>query len=69
MLNSDLHHYSTRSSNHFHLPKRSTELGKSGITFRGAKVWNAILTSGIEFRVTEAIFAKNLKKIINDMQI
>ena len=38
--NYEFHHYNTRSAQHFHIPPVKTILGKTGIGYRGALIWN-----------------------------
>ena len=45
--NQELHNYSTRIADHFHIPLVISDLGKTGIRFRGAVIWNSILNDGI----------------------
>ena len=45
--NSDYINYNTRSAEHFHTPHIKTDLAKTGIKYRGAIIWNAILNRGI----------------------
>jgi len=65
ILNRDIHDHKTRTADHFHLPVVKTELGKTGIRFRGASIWNQILSKKIHSDTSECIFVKYLKKIIS----
>ena len=38
-----------------------TDLGKSGIKYRGAVIWNIIVKDGINTDVSEAVFKNFLK--------
>ena len=42
--NSDIHEYNTRIADHFHIPAVKTDLGKTGIKYRGAVIWNIIVS-------------------------
>ena len=44
--NKDIHDHVTRSAQHFHIPCAKSDLGKTGIRYRGAVVWNPILQDG-----------------------
>ena len=46
-----------------------SELGKTGVRYRGATIWNAILKDGINPDVSEAVFKKFLKKLCKTMNI
>ena len=56
--NHELYDYNTRTINHFHIPPVKSELGKTGVRYRGAIIWNAILKDGINPDVLEAVFKK-----------
>ena len=40
--NSHYHNYNTQSAQHFHIPQIKTDIAKTGITYTGAIIWNAI---------------------------
>ena len=61
--NSDIHEYNTRIADHFHIPAVKTDLG---IKYRGAVIWNIIVKDGINTDVSETVFKKILKKLVND---
>ena len=61
--NYEIHAYNTRSAQHFHIPPVKTNLGKTGIRYRGALIWNEILSKGVYPDTSECIFVKFLKKI------
>ena len=42
-----------------------SDLGKTGIRYRGVIVWNEILKDGVDPDVSEAVFKKVLKSVIN----
>ena len=67
--NQELHKYSTRIADHFHIPLVKSDLGKTGIRFRGAVFWNSILNDGINHEVSEAVFKKFLKKWLQIVKI
>ena len=38
--NNDIHSHNTRTADHFHIPIVKSDLGKTGIKYRGAVIWN-----------------------------
>ena len=60
--NYELHGYDTRTAKHFHASPVRSDLGKTGIRYRGAVIWNSIETS-------EAIFVKFLKKVLDAIHV
>ena len=62
--NKDIHVHDTRSVQHFHIPCVITDLGKTGVRYRGAVIWNLILRDGTNTDVSEAVFKKCLKRLI-----
>ena len=58
--NREFHNYETRTANHFHVPPVRTDLAKTGIRYRGATLWNAILNHSLDHELSEAIFVKFL---------
>ena len=67
--NKDIHDHVTRSAQHFHIPCVKSDLGKTGIRYRGAIVWNLILQDGTNPDVSEAVFKKCLKRLISTVII
>ena len=65
-FNSDVHGYETRQASHFHLPQPNKKLRKSSLCYRGAIIWNSIVSCEISTDVSKGVFAKNLKKLITD---
>ena len=63
--NSNYHNYNTRSAEHFHTPQIKTDLAKTGIHYRGAIIWNAILNCDIYPDTFESIFVKFFKQIVD----
>ena len=63
-VNSNVHRYNTRQVNHFHLEKPKKELRKSSIKYRGAIIWNNILSLKFSTDVKEATFSKHLRVFI-----
>ena len=57
----DIHSHNTRTADHFHIPIVKTDLGKTGIKYRGAVIWNILIKDGINVDVSEAVFKKFLK--------
>ena len=51
---------------HFHIPIVKTDLGKTSIRYRGAVIWNILIKDGINVDVSEAVFKKFLRKLVND---
>ena len=60
--NRDIHVHDTRSAQHFHIPCVITDLGKTGIRYRGAVIWNLIVRDGTNTDVSEAVLKKMLEK-------
>ena len=63
--NSDFHSYSTRIANLYHVPPVMIDLRKTRIKYRGATIWNLIALEEINLEVSEAVFKKNLIRMIN----
>ena len=64
VMNKNVHNHNTRQSDHYHVPLFKTRLGKSGLRYNGATVWNKILQQGLANETHEAAFAKYLKSSI-----
>ena len=64
--NSDIHVHNTRQKCHYHMPLCRTNLGKCGLRYVGASVWNSILSVNINPNVSEFIFSRSLKAAICD---
>ena len=62
--NSEVHSHFTRQSNYFHLPVVKSNRTKANIRYRGAVMWNRILSCGIDPDISEAVFVKLVKQII-----
>ena len=62
--NSDIHVHNTRQKCHYHMPLCRTKLGKCGLRYVGASVWNNILSVNINPNVSEFIFSRSLKAAI-----
>ena len=62
--NSEVHSHFTRQCNYFHLPVVKSNRAKTNIRYRGAVIWNRILSCGIDPDISEAVFVKLLKQII-----
>jgi len=62
--NKNFHPYATRTAHHLHLPPVSSELAKSGIRYRGAVIWNIILSDYTNVNVSEAVFKHVLKRLL-----
>ena len=63
--NCDYHNCNTRSAEHFHTSQIKTDLAKTGIKYRGAIIWNAILNHAIHADTSESIFVKFLTQIVD----
>ena len=61
---SNIHVHDTRQKCHYHLPLCRTNLGKCGLRYVGASVWNNILSVNINPNVSEFIFSRSLKAAI-----
>ena len=65
-LHYNVHSYNTRQASHFHIPIVKKELRKSSISDLGAVTWNDIVSNGVTFLESEALFNKDLsRKILN----
>ena len=62
--NSEVHRHFTRQCNYFHLPVVKSKQAKTNIRYRGAVIWNRILSCGIDPDISEAVFVKLVKQII-----
>ena len=62
--NSNIHVHDTRQKCHYHLLLCRTNLGKCGLRYVGASVWNNILSVNINPNVSEFIFSRSLKAAI-----
>ena len=65
LKNSYYHPYSTRIDNLYHAPSVKLDLSKTGIKYRGASIWNLIALQEINLEVSEAVFKKNLIRMLN----
>ena len=54
--NSDIHEYNTRIADHFHIPAVKTDLGKTGIKYKGVVILNIIVKDGINTDGSEPVF-------------
>ena len=61
LVNSDIHNYLTRQTDHYHLPFFHTDLGKSSLRYYGAVLWNNIILSEVTYECSEYVFCKKLK--------
>ena len=66
IINNDIHSHNTRTADHFHIPVVKTDLSKAGVKYRGAVIWNILIKGGINVDVSEAVFKKFLRKLLND---
>ena len=63
-INSNIHEHQTRTSQQLHTPIIKTDIGKFNIRYRGSKIWNYIISNGINPEVSEASFKIALKKFL-----
>ena len=56
--------HNTRQKCHYYMPLCRTNLGKCGLRYDGASVWNNILNVNIKLNVSEFIFSRSLKAVI-----
>ena len=61
LVNSDVHNYLTRQTDHYHLPFFHTDLGKSSLRYYGAVLWNKIILSEVTYECSDYVFYKKLK--------
>ena len=54
------------AADHFHIPAVASDLSKTGIKFRGAIIWDAVLSNDINIDVFEAVYGKFLKRLIKE---
>lgn len=64
VTNMDIHQYNTRQESLLHIPYVKTDLGKTGIRYSGAIIWNSILKSVMQTNVSECSFKNALKNTI-----
>ena len=63
--NCGVHHYDIRTAQHYHIAQVKSDLAKTGIRYRGAVVWNTILSDNTYTNVSEAVFKKVLKRLLS----
>ena len=54
---SNVHNYDTGQSIHSYVPNMQTNLGQSSSSYRGPKIWNAIMNNKINGDSSEAVFS------------
>ena len=64
--NNEYHNHETVTTDYFYIPAVTMNLGKTGIRFRGAIIWNAVYRNDINIDVAEAVYVKLLKRLINE---
>ena len=62
--NREIHDYNTRTASPLHIPAVKSDLGKTGIRYHGAPIWNSIYNNWYNTDVSEAVFVKCLKTVI-----
>ena len=60
----NVHCYRTRQSNNLYCPKVRTNLGMTGISYRGPLIWNKILDMEINLNTSDISFSKEIRKLI-----
>ena len=62
-VNNEIHHYPTRQTNLFHLPRTRTALAQDTFIFTAPKYWNSL---PIEIRNSNSLFIlkRKLKKML-----
>ena len=65
-VNSNVHGYNTRQASHFHLPRAKKELTKSNLSYRGAIIWNHIMSQNVRTEVKPPVFSKDLRILIKN---
>ena len=63
--NCDVHHYDTRTAQHYHIPPVKSDLAKTGIRYIGAVVFSVILSDNTDTNVSEAVFKKVLQRLLS----
>ena len=63
VLNTNVHNHNTRQTDH--TPSFKTRLGKTGLRYNGATMWNKILMLRTPIETHEFTFAKYLKSSIS----
>ena len=63
-INSDVNAHNTHKKCYFHMPLCRTNLGKCGLRYVGASVWDSILSVNVNLNVNEFIFSRSLKEAI-----
>ena len=64
--NNDIHSHNTRTDDQFHIPIVKTDISIAGVKYRGAVIWNILIKYGINVDVSEAVFKKFLRKLLDD---
>ena len=64
--NNEYHNHDTRTADHFRIPTETSDLGKTGIRYRSAIIWNAVLSNDISADVSEAVYIELLRRLINE---
>ena len=64
--NKEIHDHNTGTPCHLHIPAVRPDLGKNGIRYGCALIWNHINSDGFNSDVSETNFVKCLKKIIDN---
>ena len=65
-FNSEIHNHFTRQCDNLHVPIVKSNLGKSNIRYRGVIIWNYIISKGVDLDLSEAVFAKMVKCIVDN---
>ena len=65
----DVHSYETRRRNNLYCPKTRTNLGMTGLSYRGPFIWNKVLETGINPNTCDSVFCRKVKEYIMDGKI
>ena len=65
--NNEFHNYQTRTASHLHIPSMKTDIGQTSIRYRGALIWNGLVTMNVDHNSSEAVFVKLLKRVIESL--
>ena len=64
--NDDSHNHETRTADHFRIPVVTSDWGERGIRYKGAIIWNSVLSNDTSGDVSEAVYVRLLRRLINE---
>ena len=67
-LNCDVHSYSTRQANNYHLPLPKSDLMKRSVRFRGVKIWNQAIRL-VDIKCSICTFKFRIKQCVNAISL